>query len=633
MKTDDTHFDAADGPDTGDIRFRRIFERSMDGMALLDPAGCVLECNPAFAQICGQSVDELEGESLLIFLEGDGRRRVSEAIHQLLYGSDVPAAFEESFIRADGTRIDVRIQISGLEPGAHGTAVYFVQLRDITESLRARRDLLDYQRLLEETNRLARVGGWEFEVASEDLRWSPEIYRICEVETRIKPSMGEALRFFDPHSAQKIFEAVQACLNGKPFTLTTPMRTGGGRNITVRIVGRPVWSNAEVIRIQGLLQDITELRRLQNERQAFFDVSVDMLSISDQNGCYLLVNPAWEQTLGWSTDDMHGMSAYELIHPEDVEATRRASWQLESSGVLRGFRNRLRHRNGEYRWVSWNAYFDPDARLVYGLARDVTAEMDLERHLIDAKERSDSANEAKTQFLAMMSHELRTPLNPIIGYSQLLLEELRNPDQREMIEAIQGAGEHLLRIINDLLNLSKIESGRVHMEETAFVPSEVVREVVTIMQKQFRERNIAFEVEKSAAFDAAVPLVADTGKIRQILINLLGNAAKFTTEGSVRLRAFCERHDTERMRLSFEIEDTGVGIPSEKLEAIFEPFYQVDSSGTRRFDGSGLGLAISRRLVEAMNGEIDVRSALNEGSVFSFFVLARFANVEDEKPE
>ncbi len=364
-----------------------------------------------------------------------------------------------------------------------------------------------------------------------------------------------------------------------------------------------------------------EIRRLQEGRRAadldrFFQLSLDPLCIVGQDGRFLRVNPSFTAALGYTNEDMESLRFLDMVHPDDLLEAEERTLALSEGRPVAHFEVRCRTRPGTYLWLEWSAIPARHERVVFAVGRDVTLAKEGERALIEAKEVAEAANRAKSEFVANMSHEIRTPMNGIIGMTQLAMDSDLSREQREYLEMVDASAHSLLDIINDILDFSKIEAGKLDLDPVPFGLRDTLANAFKALAVRAAEKDLELMYEEGPSVPQS--LVGDPGRLRQVLVNLVSNAVKFTDEGEVGVSIEVLERSDEKVRLRFRVRDTGIGIPAEKQALIFDAFAQADGSTTRRYGGTGLGLAISSQIVRMMGGRLEVESEPGKGSVFHF---------------
>ncbi|MEQ1855235.1 MAG: response regulator [Longimicrobiales bacterium] len=370
-------------------------------------------------------------------------------------------------------------------------------------------------------------------------------------------------------------------------------------------------------------------RRLGAQIDRFFTLSPDALAIMDlATLSYRRVNPGFVTLLGYTHEDLQGITALDLILDADRDDARRRADRVRGGESLERYEVRLRHKAGGYRWIQWNAMPVPDEGVLYAIGRDVTESRESHELLVAAKEAAEDASRAKSDFLANMSHEVRTPMNGILGMTGLALDTELTPEQRQFLEAADDSARSLLGILTDILDFSKIQSGRLALVPSTFDLEECLSDTLKTLASRAAQRGVDLVYDQTR--DVPPRLIGDEARLRQVLVNLVGNAVKFTQHGEVVVTASVQERLGDALTLAFSVRDTGIGISEHAKGRIFAAFAQADSSATRQFGGTGLGLSISKELAGMMNGQLDVESTPGQGSTFTFSAALRAETKSDD---
>jgi PAS domain S-box-containing protein len=358
---------------------------------------------------------------------------------------------------------------------------------------------------------------------------------------------------------------------------------------------------------QELLRSKSKLEIAIHDNQLIMDNSRDVICTVDTAGRFVAMSAACETLWGYKPEELMGKPYTDFVYEEDVEKTAAIAAEVMAGNAVSAFENRYKRKDGSVIDVMWSAYWSETDKIMFAVAHDITERARAEKALKQAKEEADCANRAKSEFLSRMSHELRTPMNAILGFAQVLEMENLTEDQRESIGHIVRGGRHLLELINEVLDISLIEAGRLTLSTEPVDLAEAVRETMEMVRLLASDRNV--RINCAALHDVCV--LADRQRLKQVLINLLSNAIKYNRpNGSVALS--CEQNGN---LVRIFVKDSGFGIAAERLEELFTPFERLGAENST-IEGTGLGLAVSKRLVEAMGGTIGVESFAGEGTTF-----------------
>jgi PAS domain S-box-containing protein len=479
----------------------------------------------------------------------------------------------------------------------------------------------------------AGIGVWDWNATSSQTYYSPNWKRIIGYqEDELKAQLEEWQNRVHPEDLEAAQENMRRHLIGTTdhYSNEHRLRHKDGSYRWILTSGRVVErdNDGQAVRIVGTHTDITNQKEMEQAKRdvdeqlwSAFEHAANGMALVSGEGKFLRVNDSFSRIIGYPHAKFLSLTFQEITHPDDLELDV-SYLQRMINGELKFYEldKRYIHADGYYIWIHLSVSIVPneDGTPKYFVAQvqDISKQKSYEVELQEARERAEAADRAKSSFLAMMSHEIRTPMNAIIGYADLLNDTPLEGEQVDYINTITSHGELLLNLINDILDFSKIEAGELTVETRPFELKNMLLKTVDLLRPRANEKSI--QVIESYEEDLPKVIQGDEYRLRQILINLIGNALKFTETGNVTLKVSTDRNANRIDQLVFTVSDTGIGMSPNQISQLFRPFHQVDNTMTRRFGGTGLGLAICRRLVEAMGGEIKATGALEKGSTFTF---------------
>lgn len=537
---------------------------------------------------------------------------------------------EWTYITKDGKRIDVLLSVNALQDeskhyitGYLGIAVNITARKEIEKALKISQDNLKH------AQKIAHIGSWHIDEMG-NLEWSDETYRIFGLDSSKSLQYSDFLNLTHPDDRARLNEEWNNALNGAPYEITHRIVVNG-KIKWVHEQAELVFDNDGKLKdVLGTVQDITTQKHIELAMQAsearfrsIFERASIGIAFADEHGNILQANQCFLDLIKFNWDELEGVNFSTFTHEEDLG--------LEISFFQEILENKIDYYRMEKRYITkmseviWvdvsvtvirNEQYQPINFV--GLVIDITERKNAEAQLVEAKHIAENANQAKSDFLANMSHEIRTPMNAVLGLTQLVLETELTYRQRDFLTKVYSSSKALLSILNDILDYSKIEAGRLDIESVPCHLETILMNVADLFSAKLSEKGLElfFEIDPQTPYS----ILSDPLRINQILNNLVSNAIKFTAEGEIKINVKPLQTHGKMQTLQFSVSDTGIGLSAQQMELLFQPFMQADNSISRKYGGTGLGLAICYRLVNLMNGEISVSSVQGEGATFSFTI-------------
>ena len=648
-------------------KYRTLVENLNDVIFTLDGAGLIIYVSPVVEPLLGYKPKEVIGEDFTAFIHPEDLPGLKVSFFNTLQGELEPYEFRirdnHNQYRQVRTTSRPEIDELGRSVGISGL------LSDITEQ--KQKDDAEQ----ESTSKLKAIieflpdATFVIDLEGKVIAWNRAMEEMTGVNKKDMIGQGDhayAIPFYGERRRQLLdlldkddkeiacnYQYVRRKGNTLYAEIFTPALFGG-RGANVWATGAPIF-DAKGKRLGAIesIRDITESKRAKEELQESKDYlekiinSIgDPLFVKNRQHRFVLVNNAFCALSGRSCEELLGKMDYDFFPAEQVDVFLEKDERVFETGKENVNEETITDSQGIDRTIITKKTLYTDIsgnKFIVGIIRDITerkwAEEELQKTNRQLKQSIAKANEltglagkanaAKSEFLANMSHEIRTPLNGVIGMTELLLDTDLNSEQQEYAQTINSSGEALLALINDILDFSKIEANKLVMEMRDFDLANVLKYTTDLLARSAQEKGL----QLSCQVEPDVPrlLRGDAGRLCQILANLGGNAAKFTNRGNILIQVSVEKEEKRNITIRFSVSDTGIGIPANRLKALFTPFTQADGSTTRKYGGTGLGLAISKQLAQMMNGKIGAQSVEGVGSTFWF--TARFEKVPDKQAE
>jgi two-component system, sensor histidine kinase and response regulator len=610
-----------------------------DALFLVDRQGNIQVANQVAEHFFDYAQGELLGKPIEILIPARFRQqhvRQREAFSAHPHSRGMGSTRGLVAMRRDGTEFPVDISLSPFETA---TGFYVCAIvRDMTRFYQQEEALRTSQERFALAVRGSNDGIWDWNVLTGEVFYSDRFKELIGYEDQQFPNIFASFEsHLHPEDHPKIMTALHEHLQGRtPYDVEYRLRTRGGEWRWFRARGQVIWdASGRATRMAGSITDVTDQKRLQQRFELAVQASPVALLMMDASGRIVLANRAAAMLFDYPQDALIGQPIETLVPDEFRErhvALRESFFSAPNARMMGANRRLLAPRRDGSQFaveVGLSPVETDEGLFVLCGVSDITERIRAIAAIEEARQAAESANRSKSDFLANMSYEIRTPLNAIIGMTELVLQSELKPSQQEYLTTVLESGESLLSIINEILDFARIEAGKIDLVEAPFDVREIFGDILKSLA--FRAHCKGIELACRIADDVPEFLQGDPVRLRQILVNLVGNAIKFTEEGEILVHVDGQSSCDAEIVLHVAVSDTGIGIPAEKLASIFEAFEQADTSMTRHFGGTGLGLAIACTLVEIMRGRIWVESTLGHGSTFHFTVTLQAASPADTK--
>ncbi|MGM0500920.1 MAG: PAS domain-containing protein [Bacillota bacterium] len=592
--------------------------------------------SPIWKEMLGYQADELSADvqEWLTRVHPDDLDQAKKDVQQHLAGATEYYHNEHRMKHKNGDYIWVKDRGKVVEWDQAGEPLRFIGTHeDITEKKAMEKKLKLREERLNLAMDAAEHGFWDWDLDNDEIYFSPRYYTMLGYEpNELEMNFETWLDLLHPRDKKNIVPKLKDKIKqGIPFEQEFRLKTkagawkwilGRGKSFELDQRGKPH-------RAVGTHTDITERKKIEeklkeSERRyrGLVESQKDLIFRVDTNNKFTYVNDVYCEAFGKSKEELIGNYFTPLAQGDNIEEILEAMKDLKEEPYRTYNEQRAKTVNG-WRWIAWENYAirneEGAITEIQSVGRDIT-------ELKEAQQKAETANRAKSEFLANMSHEIRTPLSAVIGFSELLENMTEDERQLSYLDSIKTAGDALLTLINDILDLSKIEAGQLDINYQKFNLRDLLLEIKQIFIKKARGKDLDFEIKLPAK---AINIKLDETRLRQILLNLVGNAVKFTKQGYVRLEANYDLQAEQQLGLQLTVVDSGIGIAEKEQKNIFKAFKQQDGQSTREYGGTGLGLAITKRLTEMMDGDLTLESEEGTGSTFTI----EFSDVEYSREE